>query len=101
MNVPCILPAKKRAPPPAKADCVSASGKTRPFAPTGRADFPNGLVQPPTQSLAKTPPFVELGPPQQFAEAGDFFVLPKKVADVSGIHFRKQPATNGIQPAGS
>ena len=31
---------KKRAPaPPAKADCVSASGKTRPFAPTVRADF--------------------------------------------------------------
>ena len=29
MNVPCILPAKKA--PPAKADCVSASGK--------RADF--------------------------------------------------------------
>ena len=27
------------APPPAKADCVSASGKTRPFAPTVRADF--------------------------------------------------------------
>ena len=26
-------------PPPAKADCVSASGKTRPFAPTVRADF--------------------------------------------------------------
>ena len=40
MNVPCILPAKKRdPPPPAKADCVSASGKTRPFAPTVRADF--------------------------------------------------------------
>ena len=38
MNVPCILPAKKRA-PPAKADCVNASGKTRPFAPTVRADF--------------------------------------------------------------
>ena len=33
MNVPCILPAKKVAPPPAKADCVSASGKTP------RADF--------------------------------------------------------------
>ena len=30
---------KKRDPPPAKADCVSASGKTRPFAPTARADF--------------------------------------------------------------
>ena len=40
MNVPCILPAKKRDPPsPAKADCVSASGKTRPFAPTVWADF--------------------------------------------------------------
>ena len=39
MNVPCILPAKKGSPPPAKADCVSASGKTRPFAPTVRADF--------------------------------------------------------------
>ena len=39
MNVPCILPAKKGTPPPAKADCVSASGKTRPFAPTERADF--------------------------------------------------------------
>ena len=40
MNVPCILPAKKKGPPPpAKADCVSASGKTRPFAPTVRADF--------------------------------------------------------------
>ena len=39
MNVPCILPAKKGTPPPAKADCVSASGKTRPFAPTVRADF--------------------------------------------------------------
>ena len=38
MKVPCILPAKK-GPPPAKADCVSASGKTRPFAPTLRADF--------------------------------------------------------------
>ena len=30
---------RKRDPPPAKADCVSASGKTRPFAPTVRADF--------------------------------------------------------------
>ena len=40
MNVPCILPARKvPPPPPAKADCVSASGKTRPFAPTVRADF--------------------------------------------------------------
>ena len=39
MNVPCILPAKKGTPTPAKADCVSASGKTRPFAPTVRADF--------------------------------------------------------------
>ena len=39
MNVPCILLAKKGTPPPAKADCVSASGKTRPFAPTVRADF--------------------------------------------------------------
>ena len=39
MNVPCILPAKKGNPPPAKADCVSASGKTRPFAPTVRADL--------------------------------------------------------------
>ena len=29
----------KKRPPPAKADCVSASGKTRPFAPTVRADF--------------------------------------------------------------
>ena len=38
MNVPCILLAKKKA-PPAKADCVSASGKTRSFAPTVRADF--------------------------------------------------------------
>ena len=37
INVPCILPAKKA--PPGKADCVSASGKTRPFAPTVRADF--------------------------------------------------------------
>ena len=27
------------APPPAKADCVSASGKTRPFARTVRADL--------------------------------------------------------------
>ena len=44
MNVPCILPAKKVAPspPPAKADCVSASGKTRPFAPTVRADLWQG-----------------------------------------------------------
>ena len=40
MNVPCILPARKVPPPlPAKADCVSASGKTRPFAPTVRADL--------------------------------------------------------------
>ena len=39
MNVPCILPAKQGTSPPAKADCVSASGKTRPFAPTVRADF--------------------------------------------------------------
>ena len=38
MNVPCILPAKK-VPPPAKADCLSAPGKTRPFAPTVRADL--------------------------------------------------------------
>ena len=38
MNVPCILPAKKGT-PPSKADCVSASGKTRPFAPTVRADL--------------------------------------------------------------
>ena len=30
---------KKGPPPPAKADCVSASGKTRPFAPTVRADL--------------------------------------------------------------
>ena len=30
---------KSGPPPPAKADCVSASGKTRPFAPTVRADF--------------------------------------------------------------
>ena len=42
MNVPCILPANKRdPPPPAKGDCVSASGKTRPVAPTVRADFQN------------------------------------------------------------
>ena len=32
------------APPPAKADCVSASGKTRPFAPTVRADFHSGVI---------------------------------------------------------
>ena len=38
MSVPCILPAKK-VPPPAKADCLSATGKTRPFAPTVRADL--------------------------------------------------------------
>ena len=38
MNVPCILPAKKRA-PPAKADCVSASGKTRPFCAYGAGGF--------------------------------------------------------------
>ena len=38
MNVPCILPANQ-GPPPAKADCVSASGKTRLFAPTVRADL--------------------------------------------------------------
>ena len=39
LNVACVLPAKKCAPPPPKADCVSASGKTRPFAPTVRVDF--------------------------------------------------------------
>ena len=44
MNVPCILPAKKGRPPPAKADCVSASGKTRPFAPTVRADFKRAII---------------------------------------------------------
>ena len=32
-------------PPPAKADSVSASGKTRPFAPTVRAHFSQGTVQ--------------------------------------------------------
>ena len=32
---------KKRAPPPAKADCVSAPGKTRPLALTVRADLCN------------------------------------------------------------
>ena len=31
---------QKKPPPPAKADCVSASGKTRPFAATVRADLP-------------------------------------------------------------
>ena len=41
-DVPCILPANK-GPPPAKADRVSASGKTRPFAHTARADFKQNL----------------------------------------------------------
>jgi len=53
MNVPCILPAKK-CPPPAKADCVSASGKTRPFAPTARVD--SYLM------LTWFPPFAHLTP---------------------------------------
>ena len=37
---------KKRDPPPAEADCVSASGKTRPFAPTVRADLYRTTVCP-------------------------------------------------------
>ena len=38
VNLPCHAP-----PPPSKADCASASGKTRPFAPTARADLLPGL----------------------------------------------------------
>ena len=39
MNVPCVLPAKKVPRPQLKLTCVSASRKTRPFAPTVRADL--------------------------------------------------------------
>lgn len=46
MNVPRILLAKKGAPTPQlKLTCVSASGKTRPFAPTVRADFNKAHVR--------------------------------------------------------